>query len=178
MSYSTAISYRPPSLVLSRLSPESIGVGGRQTTTNASASAAWGTNNLGIIIPFYLTATTTYLNAWIYNGTTASGNVDVGIYDEAYALKVSTGAIAQSGTSAVQALAMTDVTLPPGQYYLALSCSSSTSTTFGQATVAGRAAAFGYAQMASAHPLPSTFVPALYAQTLNPDFGVTQRSFV
>jgi hypothetical protein len=55
----------------------------------------------------------------VLNGATASGNMDVGIYDYAGTRLVSSGSTAQSGTSAFQDFDITDTLLGPGIFYLA-----------------------------------------------------------
>jgi hypothetical protein len=89
-------------------------------------------------------------------------------------------ATAQAGTSAIQLFNITDTTLQPGTYFMALSASS-TSTTFSgsSAWTTPQQKLLGIYEQASAGTLPAT---ATFATADNltrmPLFGVTTRSFV
>ena len=173
--------YRPSSELLSTFGWESVagGAGGRFVSTTTSASTLWPTANLAIYVPVEIPETTTYVKAWVINGTVAAGNVDIGLYDEGWVLKASTGATLVAGTSAMEEIDLTDFTVTAGRYYLGISCSLNTNTVFAQtAAVAGKLAALGCAQEASAHPLPATATPVLMAQTIYPEFGFARRTLV
>lgn len=91
-----------------------------QTWTFAAASAV-------IFVPFTVTRQFSAQRASVCNGTTASGNTRVGIYDSLGGLLASTPATAQSGTSAEQIISLSAaVTLGPGRYFMALSNSGTT----------------------------------------------------
>lgn len=101
---------------------------GRQT----GATVAWPAANLAIFIPFTIERfVTVYRMGW-YNGTTVgTNNFDAGIFDRTCAtLLVSTGSTLSAGASQPQEVDVTDTTLPPGDYHLALSCNGTTPHVF------------------------------------------------
>lgn len=107
---------RPNSYNIGPWSPEAIGqqiaFSGAWTTFG---SATWPVANLAIGYPFMLSEPRRVLTMWVANGTVASGNLDMGIYDAAGNKIVSKGATAQSGTSTIQTLDVTDTWLPANQ---------------------------------------------------------------
>jgi hypothetical protein len=117
----------PP--VISIASPHAFGGSMICHTLQASASATWPTNNLGIFIPFSLPAPYVVRSLYSVNGATASGNLDMGIFALDGTLIVSKGSTAQSGTDTLQILSVTATLLSPGRYFVALS-SSTTAATF------------------------------------------------
>lgn len=171
----TPAGIRPVSVVVHPFSFE--GSSREPFSGSGATSTAWGTANLGLYFPVTIQAPVVFTHACIANGATASGNVDIGLYDDAWNRLTSTGSTAQSGTATVQVIDITDILVPPGRYYLALAMSSATATT--QATPSGTAmlgASMGWAQEASALPLPSTATPARFAQTFAPWFGFARRA--
>lgn len=120
----------PPvtSLTVSCISPECIGPELMVCTTGFT-SAAWTANRL-LAIPLLLTRPYLVNQFFWYNGATAAGNTDVGIYNEAGTTKFgSTGSTANSGTSQIQAVDSTDFYLGANQrYWLVMGCDSGTQT--------------------------------------------------
>lgn len=116
-------------------------------------------------------------NFFVVNGsTTIAGNIDMGVYDTSGTLLVSTGAIAQSGASALQ-LISADYTLQAGFYYAAFSCSSATATFFRYVSMGNPARMAGFVKVASgAHPLPSSVTFAASDLGTYPVFGITKRT--
>jgi hypothetical protein len=151
----------------------------RHSTTNSGppASGAWPSANLGIAIPFVVDQPTTFDRVIIFNGSTVSGNVDVGIYSADYALIVSSGAVVQASANNLQSINITDTTLQRGAYLLAMSCSSATATNVRSvAGVVHYQHAWGMSHMASAHPLPATWVPAVPSAQYVPTVILTTRA--
>lgn len=144
--------------------------------SNATSSATWPAGNLAIYVPFTVWEpfTVTHL-AWV-NGAAVSGNVDMGIYDEAGTRLTSTGATAQSGTNAIQIVDITDITLGPGLYYMAMSLSSAVGTIWRNAPAVYLSIMSGVYEQASAHPLPANATFAAPAQTYIPAFCVASGS--
>lgn len=146
------------------LSPECLGVkiGAMIDAQKASASAAHPTANLAFYYPFVLTESVTVRKLFIHNGATASGNVDVGIYDGSGTRKVSSGSTAQTGTSVIQEFDVADTALTPGRYYLAYALDNNTGTfvrwnpTTGGSGAVPQAKFFAIQQEASAFALPAT----------------------
>lgn len=155
---------------------QAIGVGGPTSTV-------WPAANLALYYPVYLEAPLT-LNqfAW-YNGSAVAGTVDMGIFDELGNKIASTGATAQAGTTAPQAVTITGgLTVGPGQYWLGMLCSSGTAqinrlTMSGSLT--GICEAMGVVQQAvGAATLPATFTPAAPGQDYVPCMAMTTLTLV
>lgn len=125
----SAATARSTSLLISPLSKYSIG--SELILISAPASAAWPTNNLAYHIPLYLPKTDMLMNFWVWNGATASSNINIGIYRQSdLTLMVSSGVIAQTGTNVIQVLAATDTIIPAGAYYMSMGLSSTAGTVF------------------------------------------------
>lgn len=160
----------PPKLVISSASMCSIGpdiaaVG----SFGPAGNGTWPSANLAIMWPFTLEVPATVEKVGWMNGTTATGNIDAGIYDTSYAKVVSLGSTAQSGTAAIQVGTLTATAMDPGRYFMAMSMSSASSTIdLWEGLSASWIRGFGFAQMASAVPLPSTFTPATYTNNMQP----------
>lgn len=90
--------------------------------------------------------------------TVQSGNLDVGIYTEDGTRLVSMGSTAVGTASAVQVLDITDTTLNPGTYFLAMNCDNTTAAfQRSSAGITGTMSAFGLQQQAvGAIALPAT----------------------
>jgi hypothetical protein len=146
-----------------------------------AASTAWGTANLGVYIPVYISAPIKIQKMSVLNGATAAGNTDVGIYDEDMARLVSIGPTAQSGTSVVQTFDVTDTFLNPGAYFLALASTDATATFIAGAfvnTARGRVCCCLQETGLSSGTLPATATPAAFAQTFIPIIIAHARSTV
>lgn len=169
-----------PGPIISPASFESIG----QALTNVGAtmsSVASGTYpsaNVAIYVPFIATCRFTARRLFLYNGATASGNLDLGIYDASAdnaprRRLASAGSTAQSGTNAIQQVDITDLDLGPGLFFLALAMDNATGTVFRMTPAAEFLRAFGVFQEASAFPLPANATPATMAQGAMPYFGLS-----
>ncbi len=144
-------------ITISPASPESIGA---ELVAQGSApqSAVWSTANTALFVPFCVYQPFIAKTMGVYNGTVVAGNVDVGIYDDQGNRIVSKGSTVQAGTSALQTFDITDTTLQPGSYFMALNLDNATATVFRwTSTLAGTAAGFGvYSQAVGAITLPAT----------------------
>lgn len=151
------------------------GLGGVGTPS----SNAWPAVNRALYLPLYIDRPGVVTKFWTLNGATAAGNIDIGLYNEAYARLASTGAVAQAGTNVVQEFDVTDFAVVPGVYFLGLACSLTTATLFMTTTnVAGYFQAMGVTQQATALPLPNPAVPAAQITTLIPIAGIAFRTLV
>ena len=146
-----------------------------QNNTAFNAAAAYPVVNKALFIPVLVDKIIIVKAMAVLNGATLNGNVDVGIYDEARNRIVSIGTgVAQAGVSAVQTFNITDTTLTPGLYYLAMATNSNTATYFrANGVIAESLRSCGMQEMATAYALPttatfatpaSTFVPLIAAQ--------------
>lgn len=168
---------RPVSVLIGPDAPEAAAGHEINVIVNANftASAIWPVANMSIGYPFSVSQPCTALSMWIYNGATAAGNLDLGIYDDAGTLLVSKGSTAQSGTNVLQLLDITDLALVAGKtYYMFAAMDGITGTAFRFATtVAGQLSALGYVQIASNFPL-ATGTFATMAQIYMPWFGLSR----
>lgn len=145
--------------VLSPYAPEAmsgiVSFGGLALTS--VVNAAWPSANLLIGYPVRLFSPAILTKLWIYNGTTASGNLDLGVYDARGTKIVSSGSTLQAGTSALQVIDITDTPLGPGDFYVCGAMNGITGTvmmsTWGHNS---QGYAQGQIQMVTAFPLPAT----------------------
>lgn len=166
----------PPLPTISPISTESI-VLGASATLSSFASAVL-TANRAYLIPFHIQEPITVTKLFCANGATASGNVDVGIYSSSFVRIASSGSTAQAGTNTLQIFDITDITIGPGDFYLAIALNNGTGTIFSQnvgVTIGNR---IGLLQMASAFPLPATITPATVSAGVTPIVGLRQRGTV
>lgn len=157
------------SVVISTISPESLGSAGRTNVASNSNSVTWPVANLAIFVPVIIYQPLTILKMSVINGATASGFIDVGIYDVNGARLISSGSTAQVGTVALQIFDITDTLLLPGLYYIAAAMDNTTGTlsgVFGAPSVTMEL--LGCLQKASGFPLPSSTGFGVYAQTFVP----------
>lgn len=154
--------------------------GGRERVAQSGAtpaSATWPAANEAIYIPFVIPEAATFTRGYVYNGATAAGNWDIGIYDEAGNRKASSGAVAMGTINVVQAIAFTaSVLLTPGRYYMALANTLATATVFASAANLTYFHHGPYIQL-TAHPLPATATFATWVSTIMPLFGVSTLAF-
>lgn len=130
-------------------------------------SRAFSIANRGCSTPIFVPSRMTVKKLYCYNGATVSGNISLGLYEwtkfaggwtPGFATRIVTsGAVAQAGTSQWQIVDIADIILEPGFYLLAISCDNITSTfvmlSNQPASVIERAANLG---VSSAHPLADT----------------------
>lgn len=145
---------------------------------SVAASAVWPNANQAFYIRLRNLEAFTPSHAFVLNGATAAGNIDIGFYGSDYERIASTGAFAQAGTTQYQFEAFT-TKIPAGEIILAISFSLGTATfragAITSSSFAGQVRAFEGAQQTSAHALPSTMVPANPTDFTNgyPVFGFT-----
>jgi hypothetical protein len=139
-------------------------------------STTYPTTNLCIAVPFEIAGSFLVRKVFWFNGTTAGTNsVDVGVYEESGKLIVSGGGTLSSGASATQEVDVADTQLKAGRYWLAYSQNGTTATPMMSTNAAGLTRAMGVAQMATAYPLPATFVPAVHVNGNIPLMGISSR---
>lgn len=144
-----------------------------------SGALTWPVANTAFYVPMYVPWPYPVKRVFWVNGTTITAtNMDFGIYTLGGTRVYSTGPTAESGTSAPQYTA-TDFLLAAGQYYFALSCSTTTAAAGGQGTTGltlTRAALVGVLQQASVGTLPDTATFAVLANSCVPICGVTRMA--
>lgn len=103
-----------------------IGVHSSFSGINLATSTAWPTAKLVAYIPIVIEAPFTVRTIGWQNGTSPVGNIEVGVYDETGARKVTSGSTAAGTSAAIQLTTPTAVTLyGPARYYFAVTCENS-----------------------------------------------------
>jgi hypothetical protein len=125
------------------------GFDGNSSGTNPTANKAY-------LHPFCINEELTIYGMGWFNGATINGNVDAGIVDDQGSLLTSVGSTAQAGANSIQTVNCADITIGPGNYYLALVSDSATATFFRVAMATLAQLALGNREMTAAFPLPST----------------------
>lgn len=145
----------------------------------AAASLAWGTANQARYVPFWLPQPYTVVKLLAYNGATAAGNTDIGVYDASGNERISIAAAAQAGLNVWQEFDVTDTTLEAGLYYIGLLNTTTTGTYFAwNSKEIGRAAGvFSQAVGAGTLPTPTATFAALDAAVV-PIVGMASRTLI
>src|SRR5262245_10538371 len=129
----------------------------------SSTSTAWPLANRAFYYPVRVRETWACSALWWVNGSTASGSVDAGIYDDQGNLLVSAGSKTPTGTLTPQTVAVSPaVVIPAGNVYFALAASSTATTFAGPGGAISMAPTWGIYTQTSAFALPST---ATFAST-------------
>lgn len=128
--------------------------------TFANGSGAWPSANRAIAMQCLLEETITVTQMAVFNGATVAGNFSLGIYSENFVQLVVSANTAQSGASVPQYVDITDTTLGPGVYFVAMSTDSATATYNRAVTNGTMSRQFGLLNQDTAYPLPNPFVPA------------------
>lgn len=168
----------PASGAVSTLSEHSMVGNMSRVCGQSGASGAWPSANQARFFPVVLETDFVVTDFWSYNGGTASGNRDIGLYDKQRNLLLSTGSVAQSGTSTIQTHNVTDTEYPAGLYFIALAHSDTTGTYFRLTTSSIGMDSAGVRAQASALPLPSSFTPSAITSSYWPVFGFTMIGVV
>jgi hypothetical protein len=144
--------------------------------------------NTALFVPFFITQAETVRKMFVANSATVSGNIDVGIYtdrpDGQVERLVSNGGTAQAGAGDFQELAIQNLVLRPGRYYLAVALDNDTGyvQTFTPYVVTWLSGiipqASGCARMDDAYPLPKVATLAAYGAAGVPFVGVSFRDLV
>lgn len=173
--FPTAAFHKP---IISVFAPESLGIPVNAWVQGVPSTGPFPAANLALYVPFALSAPYLLTKMWWINGTTAAGNVDAGVFSLGGTKLWSTGTQAQSGASAIQSFANTDIFLPPDLYYMAIATDSATSTFFRIAPAAALAQLCGVLEQASAFTLPTTATFAQTTRTYVPTFGISSTSVI
>lgn len=126
------------------------------STTLPTTSSAYPSASMAIYVPLRVKARRVVKKLSVANGGTVSGNVDMAVYNSAGTRLVTVGGVAQSGTSQDQTFDVTDTTIGPGLFYLAVVLDNTTGTIGRDNDAAPLCAAQGLLTEASAYPLPAT----------------------
>lgn len=134
------------------------------------------TANKAYYMPFYLPESFSMTHLFHISGASATGNVDLGIYDENGTRLVSTGSVAKGGTNNCHLLNATDTTLPRGKYYFAYAQNGT--TTVGGWFGIQLSKLCGNLEQATAFPLPATATFAVVSHGTVPCVGMTSSGAV
>lgn len=122
-------------------------------TLGNAAAAAWPTANLAIFVPIQVRRAVNVLKLWYSSGATATGTIDIGVYDSVGNRKISLTNTNKGGVGEIYG-DTTNTGLTPGLYYMGLVNSTNSDTFFFSSTApaAPIAAALGVltAQLGSA----------------------------
>jgi hypothetical protein len=156
------------------VSPISVGKG--FVTAPAVGALTW-TANLSVYVPMYLPWDYPVNRVWWLNGSTASSNMNFGIFQKGGKRVYATGSTAQAGASVVQYVTPTPFWLPQGEYFFALACDGTTNRAAGTAGFTTiMLSHMGVRQQAANFALadPATFAAPTVAAY--PMCGITRRS--
>jgi hypothetical protein len=159
------------------------GLGKEMRDFGTVASATWPNTNQAFYIPITVTEDITVVKLWCFNGATASGNVNMSLYDSSFAQVANTeiGSTAQAGTNVVQEFNITDTALTAGLYYLAIVMDNTTGTIFRRQAPVGTfeyLTVIGMATEGAAFNLPATATPVAVGFDFAPLCGLSTRTLV
>jgi hypothetical protein len=170
--------FDPTPFIITPMSRLSIGTELAALGVAAPAEAAWPAANRAIYVPFVLSESVTVVKLFIYMGNSNVGNVDVGIYDSDLARVVSAGSTTDPASAGLQEFDVTDTTMGPGQFYLAMAYNA-TGNVFSWITGdLQMTKTLGVAQEASAFALPATATLAAATSDYIPVMGLSLRTLV
>lgn len=162
---------------ISPISREAVGLQIALLAPGLNSAQAYPSANLATYVPFSLSRSIVVTQLWVANGTVAAGNIDIGIYSVDGARLTSLGSTAMAGTSVLQGSTITNITIGPGQYYLAFACSSTSAHILSVTSAAYKIRTLGVYQQASALPLPASATFATNTTPVNlPIFGLTTQA--
>jgi hypothetical protein len=162
---------------ITTLGLQSCGIAGRSMAALSGPAATTWTANLAVYVPFTLPWPYPVRRVWWLNGSVnTTTNVDFGIYSAAGTRIYSTGSTAMGTVSVTQYVTpATEFILAPGSYYMAWTCSNTTTRGNGPAITAIAGRMLGLVEQATALPLPATATFASFATVLAfPYCGITR----
>lgn len=116
--------------------------------------------NRVIYIPVVLPVPIVAKRLFHLNTGTISGNIDVGVYNDALAKVVSSGSTLMAGTGVLQFFNITDTSLPSGRYYFAVTVDNTLARFNGPTLVAGQPGMMGiFMETTVGFGLPATATP-------------------
>lgn len=144
-------------------------------TPGVPSNGNWPSANLAIYVGFAIPFPFKVKSVFWANGTTVTGNADVGVYSFGSTTRLfNLGATARAGASDIQPVNLgTPFLLGPGSYYMALTNTTTGSFfrwTFGTLSDARMT---GLYQQATANPLPATATLAALTSAYWPLFGLS-----
>lgn len=150
------------------------GIGNYLSAINSQgvSSTAWPLANLALYVPVVVPYSVLVTGVFWVAGATAGGNIDIGLYQENGTKVVSLGSTSRGTASAINSsFALTDTTVTPGRYYLAMAADS-TNTEQASAPAAGLLEAIGINEQQTAFALPATATYTRTTRAYLPLFGL------
>lgn len=157
---------------------------GSWNPVTSPASQNWNAANEAMYIPMCIPWPYILRRFWWFNGATVTGQVSMALLTENGESRLcTTGAVAQSGASAMQYAALTDgdanhnKLIMPGYYYMAISFNGTTGLVWAtlSATVQALRIA-GILKQATAHPIPTSMTGVAPTVALYPVCGFTKSA--
>lgn len=145
--------------------------------SGSATGAAWPAANDALFVPFRVPTAVTVYQMACGTGTGTAGNFDLGIYDAGGNRLVSTGSTAKTTATSERIVNVTDTTLLPGLYYLAMATDGVTNyLQAGSGLNLGFGKLLGMRKTASAFALPATVTYATITATYIPIIAAYFRS--
>ena len=133
---------------------------------------AWPVANTAMFVPVNISRPALVQRLFSVNGTTVSGNIDMGIYTLDGAKIVSIGSTAQAGTSALQFYNIADTYLSPGQYYMAVALDNNVGKVGRYNITVIRCQQAGVLKATSSFALPASVTFATVTSAFIPSIGM------
>lgn len=137
-------------------------------------NSIWPTASLAIYLPIEISVFCT-ITALLIQVSVASGNLDVGIYDETGAKLVSSGSTVV-GAAGIQNVNIADTALKPGVYFAAMAVDNITASFIRLSITQDMGRSVGCQQQATAFPLPATATFAAFTQAYLPLISLITQS--
>ena len=146
---------------------------------HATLSAAnYPSADLIIYCPLRVTEACTVLRVFLVNGSSVSGNVNIGLYSSTGTKLWETGSTAQSGTGQTQFIDIADQNVAAGLYYVAIQCSGTPSLPRQNPSLHFLQADGVMQEQAGSFALPATATFAVLANNYLPAYGLDLRGAV
>jgi hypothetical protein len=162
---------------ISSLSAQLLGIEAGRLGLTPLTSTPWPVANRALLIPFSIDTEGLISTVAIANGAAVSGNIDVGIYNAEFQRLVSVGGIRQRGINTTQALALPQLLLTAGAYWLAFVLDNLVGTIMCMTGLASpQAQQIGIVEASAAYPLPARLTPSTPSMGILPLLTLTSSA--
>lgn len=138
-----------------------------------ATNGVWPAANLAIYVPFWVAGPTAVAQLFM-SVVTASGNIDMAVYNTSFVKLVSSGSIAAASPMTVADVS--DYVLQRGQYYFGMAADNTTLSVRRNAAGAQFLRPLGILMQNTAFPLPATATPIAMGWGVIPIMGFTTSS--
>lgn len=158
--------------------PYSAEANGPWAVASQPTSAVYPSANRAHYYPIVIPRACVIRRFWWLNGATVgTDNLQVGLYDNAFASVLLGASTLSAGTAnQIQYDNVTDTAIGPGRYWIALWCSGTTATVFRSNNTGGPRHTAIYDEDSLTGGLPATATPTSPAAVYLPVFGFTTRA--